>query len=209
MLGAPLLADLFLFFYRMKQRWLKYSGMGILIFFHIVLSGLMLAGISYFPKVLTKDLSSTADSLPVTHPYIISLGTPFSHSTFVTSIRTTHGLPNPQRFWNLTTSLAGITIHRTGTHTFELESKNGLFSSYDLKLRNLAVNPIHVGDRFELDGLSLKINGINAEGLPDKATVQVSNDIPANKLSLVYWTEAQRNIEYKTFTLGIGEEKTF
>lgn len=95
--------------------------------------------------------------------------------------------PLPRRIRALGFGSEPTTIHRTAADTLELEYAGGILSTPFMELYRDRRTPMHVGDRVELEGMSIEVVEVTADRRASKARFVFDRDVDAGQFQFYYW----------------------
>ena len=144
------------------------AGQALILFFHVLVSAMLMVPAALAPALLAKNAESLARALPVSEERapVISFGMPLYDASFVALVRHAEGLPLPERFWNITTCTEGVVVERIGSGVIRVSSPAGLLRGDDLLFRDLRREPFVVGQWLDRNGLQVRVVAVGADGVP-------------------------------------------
>ena len=86
----------------------------------------------------------------------------------IPSVRQVEGRPAPRRLRALFTGTTRSRIERTDSRTLVVALEEGLFPTLMSRYYRSRDHALPVGDRIEIDGLTIEILGLDTEGNPDR-----------------------------------------
>lgn len=205
--SAPLLAFCIRHLHRHRPALVARAGIFIILFFHLLVSGLLMLPTSYAPKIMAQSSITAARSLPadITSSHVITLGIPMFDASYLAAIRRTEHRALPLRLWNVTTQNRDMEIKKSSSHRFIIRNPHGLLGGLDFMLRDMAFDPINTGERFNLDEALLTITRLNTQGTPVEAIIDISPTVNPDSIDL-YWYNGR---ELEPFSLAEGESRSF
>jgi len=97
--------------------------------------------------------------------------------------------PLPRRIRALAFGYETVTVHRTDGKTLELDYAGGILSLPFLELYRDRHIPMHVGERVELQGLSIEVLEVMPDGRCSKARFVFDTPLDAPSFKFVYWRD--------------------
>lgn len=185
---------------------LAYSLIAFCIFFHGLMSALIMLPTAYAPKLLAAPAIGIAHSLPedITDKHIISIGVPLFEAGFLSAIRWSEKLSLPRRYWNVSTHAGSTSVTRMDDYSLRIERPGGLLGGMDFLLRDRLLSPIRVGEQHHMQGLTLLVEQVNEDAVPVAIKVTSSLSLDADNMLLCFWQAGR----LEPVSLAVSEQLT-
>jgi hypothetical protein len=102
-------------------------------------------------------------------------------------VQRARGGPEPAKVRLLSVGSVALRARRLDPHTLELTYENGLLQSVPLWLYRDGAHPMKAGETVRLDGLSIVVTRVTADGRPAVATFAFEEPLDSPKLRWVVW----------------------
>lgn len=187
------------------------SLLSVIIFFHVIVSGLIMLPMSLAPGLIAKGNIHTAMSLPedIASKQVVTFGMPLFDASYLAAIRKTNKLPLPDKFWNITTLHEGVSVKRIAGNRLLVSHPLALMAKEDFYLRNIAVEPIQLDQLLQFSGLSIRIVKVSDTGVPQQIVLQFDQSLDKStakssdqgNIELMYWQDGV----LQSFDLALNE----
>jgi hypothetical protein len=164
------------------------AGAGLLVLLHLVLAPPLLAIRSRSMETIDRPLARTDASLPLVPDIaartVVMVNPPNDFfAGYLPIRRAALGEPRPQMRW-LATGTSAVTLVREDERTVRVTPDGGYLPSVGERMLRSPSRPLGVGTRIVLDGMTVEILAVGADGRP--ATARMRFDVPLEDRSL-YW----------------------
>lgn len=179
----------------------------LLMVVHLILSPILLPLMSYSPKLFGAASIEGVKNLPITESLegtdLVLLKSPLDVTVFFYPIRQQYDLSNPDHLWMLTTN-SETKVTKVDDYTLLVEPEIGFINSTDVIFRDTSKNPIGIGERVEVPGMTIEVVELTSQGNPAKAKFIFDTPLSDPKKRYLNWELT----EYKLVdipSLGMGE----
>lgn len=97
--------------------------------------------------------------------------------------------PLPRRWRALAFGYETVTVHRTDPQTLELDYAGGILSHPLLELYRDRHIPMHVGEKIELEGMTVEVLGTEPDGRCNKARFHFDTPLDAASFKFMNWSD--------------------
>ena len=201
---------------RAPGRWRRpaWGGVGFLVAVHVVIPPLSIQGAMQNMKGLGLTIERAAASLPVDdqvrEQWVVIVNTPTAFvSGFGPVFQAMNGQPVAARTLILGSSMYPIEVERRDEQTLVLRPEGGflappgtprpgskapsfhplyILQMFDHLFRDQAADPLELGERIELEGVTIEILGLE-EGRPSSVSFRFDRSLEAAKLRWLQWQD--------------------
>jgi hypothetical protein len=191
---------------------------GGLMFVHLIISPLLLP-VTTLSMLLGKALHKAPETIgdEVDGRDVVFVTAPDYFAVKLVQLdRRIRDRPLPRRWRALAFGYEAVTVHRTDHRTLELDYEGGILQMPFLELYRDRHIAMQIGQRIELEGLSIEVLGTTADGRLSKARFLFDTPLEAPSFKFYYWHEGrfqpfvpppigqQRKVPRQPVALGLG-----
>lgn len=177
---------------------------GLLLVIHLILSPLLLPLTSYSTRIFWSNLISQKPSefpgiADIGQKRLVILGAPLASALAIAPFRFYRGEPVPQRIWLLSSLDEDIKCEWKSPREAVLTLDSGFIKGAEKSVRDFAHFPFAAGDTVTLDGLVIRVDALNDQGMPTRLHLQFSPDTNLQDLLFLRWdskTETYRQLVF-------------
>ena len=166
-----------------------------LVFVHLLVAPLLLPPSTFVSKLAGEPMRAAAASLPndprLSEQDLVIVNSP-DHLLFVTNVwplRLLDGRPLPKHLRGLVTTPVPIELWRLDRNTLQVHLEQGLFRGILGTLFHGPDQPMKVGYRVELEGMSVEVVSLNEQGEPSQLRFRFDVPLEDPSLHWVRWED--------------------
>lgn len=175
----------------------------LLVLIHGIISPLLLPLMAYSTKIWSNQISQQPSHFPmldtIEKDRLVLFGTPIASALAIAPFRFYRQEEIPEKIWIISTLDEAFAFKQIDTHTLQVQLDSGFIQLAEEALRDLEKYPFREQDTTRLNGLTVVISNLNAEGKPTRLTLTFDRPLVNSDLKFLRWNAATNNYEPITF----------